>query len=87
MGLDNSVQNLMLVCLKCHREIHQHEDYAALNGHIVHADPARTPLRVARERWALLDGAGGYHALTPVEAISLIRAAEESRGNPLAGIA
>jgi hypothetical protein len=85
--LDNSPYNLLLLCLECHREVHANEDWAALRGLIAYADPARTPVLLARTRWVRLDGAGGYHPLDPGEAVSLIDAAERSRGNPLVGIA
>ena len=86
-GRDNSIPNLMLMCLKCHREVHAWEEYAAMHGHIVHSDPGATPVLLHRTRWVLLTPSGDYAEVPEAEARALIDAVETLRGNQLVGLA
>lgn len=86
-GLDNSVTNLLLLCLKCHQEVHRNEDLAALKGMLIHSDAAATPVLLHRWRWALLTPSGAYRDMPEAEALALIDSVERLRGNQLAGLA
>lgn len=82
MGGGNEVENLMLVHLKCHRVIHQDEDYAAMKGWII-PQPVESPppLWLGRSRWVDLTLGGSYRPVAEADALEWIRAAEEARGN------
>lgn len=66
MGGLHTRSNLVLLCLTCHRWIHEHEVLASLDGWIAWRDPEVTPVyRNGRGRgpgWALLvpDGSLEY---------------------------
>ena len=85
-GLDNRPENLLLLHLKCHRIVHEDEDYAAMRGFIAHSEPGDTPVLLARERWVLLTSSG-YLEVPAREAEALLAAVQALRGNRHVGVA
>jgi hypothetical protein len=68
LGGPDTITNLVLVCLTCHRAIHRDEDIAAQQGWMVWGDPDVTPvLRQGRGHgpgWVLLVPDGGLEYLS-----------------------
>lgn len=77
----------MLMCRRCHREVHHDEDLAALRGHIVHSDPAATPVLVSRHRWVRLTPGGSYEDVPERLARALVEYVEAIRDNRHLGAA
>lgn len=68
----NSVSNLVLLCLKCHCEIHQDELAASREGWIAWVDPDVTPVLLMRRSWVLLVPDGSLEYLARLEGERLL---------------
>jgi len=76
-GGRNRLYNLVLVCVKCHRWIHAHEDLAAQDGWILPCDTAAVPL-LRHDGWVLLGARGGFERLSEYAGRSLLSWATSS---------
>lgn len=70
-GID-SVENLILLCIPCHRAIHRAESEAANLGVISWVEASCTPLLHSREGWVLLVPDGTFEPLEEGEALRLL---------------
>lgn len=70
-GVD-SIPNLILVCIKCHRIIHNDEDFAARSGFIVYDEPELTPVLIHGISWSALNLDGSYESLSRDDAVAMI---------------
>jgi len=70
-GID-SVENMILLCIGCHRAVHSDEAEAAQVGFISWVDPYCTPILHAREGWVLLVPDGSFEHLDEREALRLL---------------
>lgn len=72
LGGRNQISNLVLLCLDCHRAIHDDESEAARLGFIAWFEPDFTPLWT-NQTWVLLVPDGTFEPLDPDEAFALMR--------------
>lgn len=72
IGGGDTVFNLVLLCIPCHRELHRDESSAAEYGFVAWGDPEFTPLFHAREGWVLLAPDGTFEHLSEHEAVRLL---------------
>lgn len=68
----DTVENLILICIPCHRAVHMGEAAAALLGVVSWVDPSCTPLRHAVAGWTLLVPDGTFEPLGEAEALRLL---------------
>jgi hypothetical protein len=67
MGGKDTISNLVLLCLTCHREVHRNEFLASVTGWISWFDPEMTPLLLASGGWSLLVPDGTFEYLSHLE--------------------
>lgn len=60
LGGEDILENLVNLCLACHRNVHKDEDAAASLGHIAYVMCEITPMWVRGKFWAYLDEHGSY---------------------------
>jgi len=72
LGGPDTVTNLVLLCLTCHRRLHKNEPTAALTGWLVWDDPEVTPVLHTARGWVLLVPDGSFEPLEEAEAIRLL---------------
>lgn len=72
LGGPDTVANLVLLCMACHRRLHKNEPTAALTGWIAWDDAEVTPLLHFRHGWVLLVPDGTFEPLEEAEAVRLL---------------
>jgi hypothetical protein len=67
-GMDDRPCNLITLCWKCHRWVHEHPRMSRINGWIVlrHTDPESQPVRHhLQDAFVLLDNDYGFRSWPP----------------------